>query len=121
MNETRAKMSRRAFAGAAATAFTIVPRHVLGAPFVPPSDKITLATIGLGRQGQAVTMSLLARPEIQVVSVCDVNRGSKDYIEYGSNALLVAARRLLGTGYEKWAEDLSSPGSVKLTRDFESS
>jgi predicted dehydrogenase len=116
------QISRRAFAaGAAATAFTIVPRHVLGAPFVPPSDKVTLATIGLGRQGQAVTMSLLARPEIQVVAVCDVNRGSKDYIEYGSNALLIAARRLLGTGYENWAEDLASPGSVHLTHEFESS
>jgi len=115
------EISRRAFAGAAATAFTIVPRRVLGAPFVPPSDKITLATIGLGRQGQAVTMSLLAREEVQVVAVCDVNRGSQDYIEYGSNALLIAARRLLGAGYEKWAEDLSSPGSVRLTHEFESS
>jgi predicted dehydrogenase len=115
------QMTRRAFAGATATAFMIVPRHVLGAPFVPPSDKITLATVGLGRQGQAVTMSLLARPEIQVVSVCDVNRGSKDYMEYGSNALLVAARRLLGAGYENWAEDLASPGKVQLTHEFESS
>src|SRR5579872_6455260 len=112
-------LSRRALLGAAA--FTIVPRHVLGAPFVPPSDKITLATIGLGRQGQAVTMSLLARPEVQLVAVCDVNRGSKDYMEYGANALLVAARRLLGAGYENWAEDLASPGKVQLTHEFSSS
>ena len=111
-------MSRRSFtfAGAAATAFTIVPRHVLGAPFVPPSDKVTLATIGLGRQGQAVTMGLLARPEVQVIAVCDLNRGSKDYIEYGPNALLIAARKLLGPGYENWAEDLASPGKVQLTQ-----
>ena len=59
--------TRRAFAGAA-PAFMIVPRHVLGAPFVPPSDRITLASIGLGRQGQAVTMELLARPDVQVVA-----------------------------------------------------
>jgi len=38
-------------------------------PFVPPSDKITLATAGLGRQGQAVAMSLLARPEVQAADV----------------------------------------------------
>ena len=112
-------LSRRALLGAAA--FTIVPRHVLGAPFVPPSDKITLATIGLGRQGQAVTMGLLPRPEIQVVAVCDCNRGSKDYMEYSDNALLTQARRLLGPGYEKWAEDLASPGRVQLTREFSSS
>src|ERR1051325_3985724 len=115
------KISRRAFPGAAASTFLIVPRHVLGAPFVPPSAKITLATVGLGRQGQAVTMNLLARPEVQVVSVCDVNRGSKDYMEYGSNALLNAARSLLGKGYENWAEDLSSPGRVQLTHEFSSS
>ena len=114
-------ISRRSFVGAAAAAFTIVPRHVLGAPFVPPSDKITLATVGLGRQGQVVTMSLLARPEVQVVAVCDVNRGSKDYMEYDSNSLLTAARRLLGAGYENWAEDLASPGRVQLTHEFASS
>src|ERR1700689_4233835 len=113
-------MTRREFTGAA-SAFMIVPRHVLGAPFVPPSDKVTLATIGLGRQGQAVTMSLLARPEVQVVAVCDVNRGSKDYLEYGANALLVSARKLLGKGYENWAKDLASPGKVRLTPEFESS
>src|ERR1039457_7620874 len=100
------QMTRRAFAGATATAFMIVPRHVLGAPFVPPSDKITLATVGLGRQGQAVTMSLLARPEIQVVSVCDVNRGSKDYMEYGAYALLLAARGRPGAGHANRGGDL---------------
>lgn len=117
-NEAR-PVTRRAFAGAAA--FMIVPRHVLGAPFIPPSDRITLATIGLGRQGQAVTMNLLARPDVQVTAVCDCNRGSKDYVEYGPNQLLTMWRRLLGPGYEKWGEDLSSPGEVQLTREFKTS
>lgn len=113
-------ISRRAFAGA--MAFTIVPRQVLGGPrYVPPSDRMTLAAIGMGRQGMVVTMDLLARPEIQVVSVCDCNQGSKDYMEYGANALLNAARRLLGPGYETWGEDLASPGMVQLTHTFRSS
>ena len=112
-------ITRRAFAGA--TAFMIVPRHVLGAPFVPPSDKITLATIGLGRQGQAVTMELLARPDTQVVAVCDCNRGSRDYVEYGPNSLLSAWRKLMGPGYEYWGEDLASPGEVQLAHDFKTS
>src|SRR5579872_7367526 len=108
-------MTRRRFAAAAA-AFTIVPRHVLGGPGqVAPSDRINLATIGLGRQGMAITMDLLARPDVQVVAVCDVNPGSKDYAEYGTNALLTSARRLLGAGYEKWGEDLASPGFAQLT------
>ena len=41
------RLSRRKFiqaGGAVATAFTIVPRHVLGGQgFVPPSEKITVA------------------------------------------------------------------------------
>jgi predicted dehydrogenase len=90
------RFSRRAFASAAAT-FMIVPRHVLGAPFVPPSDRVTLASIGLGRQGQAITMELLARPDVQVVAVCDCNRFSKDY------------------------EDLASPGFAQLTHEFRTS
>lgn len=113
-------MTRREFTGAAA-AFTIVPRHVLGAGQVAPSDKINLACIGMGRQGMAVMMELLTRPDVQVVAVCDVNRGSKDYAEYGRNAMLTAARRLLGRGYENWAEDLASPGEVWLTHEFKTS
>lgn len=107
---------------ALATAFFIVPRHVLGGRgFVAPSDRITLASIGMGRQGMAVTMDLLARPDIQLVAVCDCNEASKDYIEYGANALLAAARKLLGPGYENWGEDLASPGFVQLTHTFRSS
>jgi predicted dehydrogenase len=115
------RITRRRFAAAAA-AFTIVPRHVLGgAGQVAPSDRINLATIGLGRQGMAVTMDLLARPDVQVVAVCDVNPGSKDYAEYGANALLTSARRLLGPGHEEWGEDLASPGFAQLTNTFRTS
>jgi predicted dehydrogenase len=114
------QLTRREFTAAAA--FTIVPRHVLGGQgFVAPSDKITLAAIGMGRQGMVVTMQLLERQEVQVVSVCDVNQGSKEYAEYGSNAILTAARGLLGPGFEKWGEDWDSPGRVQLTKSFSTS
>jgi len=113
-------LTRREFTAAAA--FTIVPRHVLGGPgFVAPSDKIALAAIGMGRQGMVVMMDLLQRPEIQVISVCDVNQGSKEYAEYSSNATLNAVRRLLGPGYESWGEDWASPGEVRLTKSFSTS
>jgi predicted dehydrogenase len=113
-------MTRREFTAAAV--FTIIPRHVLGGQgFVAPSDKITLAAIGMGRQGMVVTMDLLGKPEIQVVSVCDVNQGSKEYAEYNSNSTLTSARALLGPGYEKWGEDWASPGSVRLTKSFQTS
>jgi hypothetical protein len=123
-DETRGASRRDLIRGAASTAaaFVIVPRHVLGgAGYVPPSDKVTIASIGLGRQGQAITMELLARPDVQIVAVCDCNEESKNYAEYGDNALLKAARRLLGPGYEHWGADLASPGSAQLTHDFRTS
>lgn len=118
------KLTRRQFsAGAISSAgLTIVPRHVLGgAGYVPPSDKITLGVIGLGRQGMVIMMNLMAVPEVQVVSVCDVNQGSKEYAEYSSNGILRAARRLLGPGFETWGEDMASPGTAQLTKSFSTS
>jgi predicted dehydrogenase len=114
-------ISRRAFAAGAA-AFLIVPRHVLGGQgYVAPSDKVNIATIGLGRQGEAITMELLARPDVQVIAVCDCNKSGRNYVEYSPNALLDDARKLLGPGYEKWGADLASSGEVRFTPGFETS
>ena len=117
-------LTRREFVGAAAGAaasFMIVPRRVLGRGFVPPSDRVAVASIGMGRQGQAVTMELLAHPDVQVVAVCDCNKFSMNYVEYDDNDLLKMARRLLGPGYENWGADLTSPGRVQLTHEFSTS
>ncbi len=114
-------ISRREFV-TTASAFMIVPRHVLGGRgYTPPSDRITLAAVGMGHQGFDITMELLARPDVQVVAVCDCNQGSKDYIEYDDNGILKSARRLLGPGYENWGADLASPGEVQLTHTFRTS
>src|SRR4051812_36670146 len=59
-------VSRRRFiaaSGVAASAFAIVPRHVLGgAGFVAPSEKITLACIGFGTQAIREIGGVLPRP-----------------------------------------------------------
>src|SRR5205085_9770894 len=66
------QISRRKFVeltAATAAAFTIVPRHVLGGKnYVAPSDKITMAYIGVGTQGIRELLPLLAQPQIQVVA-----------------------------------------------------
>jgi predicted dehydrogenase len=75
-------ISRRAFLGkgAAVSALTIVPRHVLGGPGqVAPSEKITVAGIGMGGQGLLNIAAVRQYPEVQVVAVCDVNRESGGY------------------------------------------
>jgi hypothetical protein len=76
------RVSRRRFLRAAAVAstFTIVPSHVLGGTeHVAPSEKTTLAGIGLGGQASRNITSLMQYPEVQVVAVCDVNREGGGY------------------------------------------
>jgi predicted dehydrogenase len=85
MNKVTAPVTRRAFLGgvASATAFTILPRHVLGGPgSVAPSAKTTLACVGVGGQGLQNLTAFLQFSEVQVVAVCDVNRESGGYLSW---------------------------------------
>jgi predicted dehydrogenase len=73
--ETTRPTSRRSFlkdGAAAAAAFTIVPRHVLGGPGqVPPSDKVNIGLVGAGGQGRTNVRSLLEHADAQVIAVAD--------------------------------------------------
>jgi len=91
-------LTRRKFmlTGAAAGAFAIVPRHVVGGPgFVAPSEKITLACIGFGTQAIREIGGILARPEVQVVAMCDVEKDGVNYLEWGKNDIRNTIRRLM--------------------------
>ena len=88
-NDSRKKsdagVSRRTFPqkSVTAAAFTIVPSSVLsGLGQVVPSEKTTLACIGMGGRGYEDLRTFLRFEEIQVVAVCDVNRESHDYISW---------------------------------------
>jgi predicted dehydrogenase len=93
-------VSRRKFlaaGGAAAAAFTIVPRHVLGgAGFVAPSEKITVAHIGCGTQGLRELPGLLAMPEVQIVAACDPVKESYDYVDWSRDGLRAELAQALG-------------------------
>jgi predicted dehydrogenase len=70
------KITRRNFlSGVAATAvFTIVPRHVLGGPGrVSPSEKLNIASIGIGGQGSSDIRSVSSE---NIIALCDVDWGS---------------------------------------------
>ena len=71
-------LSRRKFlerGAGAALALTVVPRHVCGGPgYVPPSDKVNIAFIGVGSQGLRVMLHFLKQPDVQGVAVCDPNK-----------------------------------------------
>ena len=81
----------------AATAFAIVPRHVLGgAGQVAPSAKLTVAYIGCGTQGLREMLDLLKMPEVQIVAVCDPVRDRHDYVDWSADGLRSAIARALG-------------------------
>ena len=70
------QLSRRFFlhgAGATLAYFTVVPRHVLGGPGrAPPSNRITLAGIGVGGVGHGQLQSC-DKQGLQIVALCDVD------------------------------------------------
>jgi hypothetical protein len=79
-------MNRREFLEgvAAVSAFTIVPRRVLGGNgYRAPSDMIVLAQVGCGTQAQRqVNSGLVSRPDLQFVAVVDPNRDSQNYVDW---------------------------------------
>jgi predicted dehydrogenase len=51
-------------------AFHVVPRHVLGRGFTPPSEKLNIAGIGIGGQGGGVIRDMASE---NIVALCDVD------------------------------------------------
>jgi predicted dehydrogenase len=93
-------VSRRKFLGqtaAAAIGLSIVPRRVLGGVgYVPPSDKVNIAFIGVGAQGLRVMLHFLREPDVQGVAVCDVNKSGADYPQWSTHEFCNSVRKLLG-------------------------
>ena len=75
MREKKPSATRREFiatTSAAAAAFTIVPRHVLGGQkCVAPSDKVNVAIIGAGGQGRTNARALFQEDDCQVIAIAD--------------------------------------------------
>jgi predicted dehydrogenase len=73
-------VSRRKFiiqtitATAAASAFTIIPRHVLGKGFTPPSDKVHLGFIGTGKLIHELFPRFASLPDVTILAGCDVDK-----------------------------------------------
>jgi predicted dehydrogenase len=113
-------LTRRKFLSAAATTaggLMIVPRRVLGGVgYVPPSDKVNIAFIGVGAQGLRVMIHFLHEADVQGVAVCDVNKSAANYPQWRSQEFCTSVRKLLGvnTGWE-W---LSPDTPLQLTHSM---
>jgi predicted dehydrogenase len=72
------EVSRRSFirnAAVTGAAVSIVPRHVLGRGFTPPSDKFNVACVGVGGMGRSNLINLASQ---NIVALCDVDWGYTD-------------------------------------------
>ena len=116
----KGSVSRRRFlreTAAAAIGFSIVPRRVLGGTgYVPPSDKINIAFIGVGAQGLRVMLRFLREPDVQGVAVCDCNKSGTNYPQWDTHEFCNSVRKLLGTdsGWD-W---LSPDEPIQLTHSL---
>src|SRR3954467_8503613 len=69
-------ISRRKFitqTATAATAFTIIPRFVLGKGYTAPSDTLRVAGIGAGGKGQSDIASFAKSGKAEIAYLCDVD------------------------------------------------
>jgi len=99
-NSLESPLSRRNFLAQTATAalgFSIVPRNVLGgAGYVPPSDKVNIAFIGVGSQGLRVMLRFLRQPDVQGIAVCDPSKIGVNYPQWDTHEFCNSVRELLG-------------------------
>src|ERR1051326_4973279 len=73
MEEKKAGVTRREFietAAATGAAIAIVPRHVLGRGFTPPSDLLNIACVGIGGMGRNNRRAVASQ---NIVAICDVD------------------------------------------------
>src|SRR5688572_19539105 len=73
MSKTDSTATRREFiatGAAAASAWMIVPRHVIGQGFTPPSDLVNIAIVGLNGMGAVNAQAVMSQ---NIVAICDVD------------------------------------------------
>ncbi|MCB0664201.1 MAG: Gfo/Idh/MocA family oxidoreductase [Saprospiraceae bacterium] len=68
---SRRDMIRKGVTGAAG--FMIVPRHVLGKGYTPPSDQLGIAAIGAGGKGRSDIINAWHEGKNKVVALCDID------------------------------------------------
>jgi len=88
MSRASGSLSRRSLlrgglaAGAAAAAPTIIPSSALGLDgAVPPSERIVVGGIGIGRRGEYDLGCFLQQADVQFAAVCDVKEKRRNHVK----------------------------------------
>ena len=108
--------SRRTFiknAGiAAAAAFAIVPRHILGRGYRAPSDTLYIAAIGAGGRGENDIASFAKSGKAEITCLCDVDdrRAAKSIVDFPKAKYFKDFRDLLDKEHKHFdAVSVSTP------------
>ncbi|MBN2138462.1 MAG: Gfo/Idh/MocA family oxidoreductase [Sedimentisphaerales bacterium] len=85
--EEKKDLNRREFikkTAASGISLTILPGHVLGkSGRTGPSERLNIALVGAGTQGLSQLNGWIKHSGLQFTSVCDPNRQSNDYPQWG--------------------------------------
>ncbi len=115
-------INRRKFIGnttAAAVGLTVIPAHVMGGKGrVAPSDRINVATIGLGTQGLRQLPALLNLPEVQVTAVCDPQRKATGYLDWNPTSLRDRMRKMIDDPDWSPGGDNAIPGGLENGKEL---
>ena len=108
--------TRRSFlktASVAATAVTVIPRHVLGQGQTPPSQKLNIAGIGVGGMGAGDVASCAQAGE-NIVALCDPdsNHLAASAKKYPGAKLYTDFRKMLETQKDIDAVTIATPDHV---------
>jgi len=78
----RSFLKRSLAAGATVAAPTIIPSSALGLDgAVPPSERITVGCIGIGRRGEKVLECFFQHADAQLAAVCDVKEARRTHVK----------------------------------------
>ncbi|MHC4505445.1 MAG: Gfo/Idh/MocA family protein [Planctomycetota bacterium] len=114
------KISRRGFlarSAAAGAGIAVVPGSVLGGPGrTSPNERVVMGCIGIGGQGDRDMRSFLGDGRVQIVALCDVDSGSRNY-EQGWRRGLAPAKEAVEKRYAAERASGTHKG-IFTTRDF---
>jgi len=108
------KTSRRRFIKKSAIAFagiSIIPRHVIGQGFIPPSDQLNIGVIGGGGKGFSDAVNAWNNGASNIAAICDVdwNRASNAFRKFPKAAKYKDFRKMLDEVKDLDAVTISTP------------
>jgi len=104
--------TRRSFIRKAALTslgITIIPRHVMGRGYIPPSDKLNVAVVGAGGKGYSDMINVWNNGASNIAAICDVdwNRASPAFKDFPK------ARRF--KDYRKMLDEMSDIDAITVS------